>query len=169
MSVLVLGVGNLFMTDDGVGVKLVQRLQKEYSFPPEVAVVDGGTMGISLLPLLAGAERLLVVDAIEKGRSPGTLVRLAGDDIHAGFRCKVSSSQIGVEDLLAAAELSGESPREVVIWGVQPAALEWGTELSSIVEERIDGLMERVLDELSGWGVTWTRITEVKRMHGIAS
>ena len=166
MSVLVLGIGNLFMTDDAVGVKLVQRLQKEYNFPPQVAVVDGGTMGISLLPLLEGKERLLVVDVIEKGHSPGTLIRLSGDDVHVGFRFKISSSQIGVEDLLAAAELIGTAPREVVIMGVQPAALECGTDLSPIVEERFDGLLERVLEELSGWGVTWTRIAEDKRMYG---
>lgn len=154
MSILVLGIGNLFMTDDAVGVKLVQRLQEEYRFPPDVAVIDGGTMGISLLPLLEGIERLLVVDAIEKGRDPGTLIRLAGYDLRFRFKFKISCSQIGVEDLLAAAKLLGWLPREVVMWGVQPALLDCGTELSPVVAEQFDTLLERVLEELSGWSVS---------------
>jgi hydrogenase maturation protease len=155
MSILVLGIGNRFMTDDAVGVKLVQRLQADYRFSPEVAVVDGGTETISLLPLLEGIERLLVVDAIEKGCTPGTVIRLSGDDLQVGFRFKISSCQFGVEDMLAAAELLDYAPREVAIWGVQPAALECGDELSPIVEEQFDTLLERVLEELSGWGVGW--------------
>lgn len=168
VSVLVLGIGNLFMTDDAVGVKLVQRLQKEYSFPQDVAIVDGGTMGISLLPVLEGTQRLLVVDAIEKGHSPGTLIRLDGHDVPIGFRSKISISQAGVEDLLAASKLIGKAPREVVILGVQPAVLEWGTDLSPIVEDRFDRLLERVLEELTDWGVTWTLISEGKRMYRVA-
>jgi len=157
------------MTDDAIGVKIVQSLHQEFSFPPEVAIVDGGTAEISLLPLPEETERLLVVNAIEKGRCPGTLIRLAGVDVQAGFRFKISSSQIGVEDLLAAAELSGKAPREVAIVGVQPSVLEYGTNLSPVVEEQFDGLLERVLEELAGWGVGWTRIAEEKRMYGVVS
>jgi len=155
MSIMVLGIGNRFMTDDAVGVKLVQRLQSDYRFSPEVAVVNGGTEAISLLTMLEGIERLLVVDSIDKGCAPGTVMRLSGDDLQVGFRFKISSCQFGVEDMLAAAKLLDHYPREVAIWGVQPAALEWGAELSPFVEEQFDTLLERVLEELSGWGVSW--------------
>jgi hydrogenase maturation protease len=155
MSILVLGIGNRFMSDDAVGVKLVERLQAEYRFPPEVAVVDGGTEAISLLTMLEGIERLLVVDAIDKGSAPGTLIRLSGEDLQTCFRIRISSCQFGVEDMLAAAELLDYAPRKVAIWGVQPAVLECGAELSPIVAEQFDALLESVLEELSGWGVGW--------------
>jgi hydrogenase maturation protease len=156
MSIMVLGIGNRFMTDDAVGVMLVRRLQAEYRFSPEVAVVDGGTEAISLLTMLEGIERLLVVDAIDTGCAPGTVIRLSGDDLQAGFRFRISSCQIGVEDMLAAAKLLDYYPREVAIWGVQPAALECGAEFSPIVTERFNILLKRVLEELSGWGVGWS-------------
>ncbi|HTS71470.1 MAG TPA: HyaD/HybD family hydrogenase maturation endopeptidase [Terriglobia bacterium] len=155
MSILVLGIGNRFMSDDAVGVMLIHRLQAEYRFLPEVMVVNGGTAAISLLTMLEGIERLLVVDAIDTGCAPGTVIRLSGDDLRIGFRFKISSCQIGVEDMLAAAKLLDYYPREVAIWGVQPAVLECGAELSPFVEEQFDTLLERVLEELSGWGVSW--------------
>ena len=79
---LVLGIGNLIMTDDGVGVKVIHLLQERYSFPGTVALLDGGTLGLDLLPHLEGVKRLVVVDAVETGGPPGTLVRLTGDEIN---------------------------------------------------------------------------------------
>jgi hydrogenase maturation protease len=154
LSILVMGIGNIFMSDDGIGVRLVQRLQRNYHLSPDVAVIDGGTLGLSLLPLLEGVDRLLVVDAIESGHGPGTVVRLSGNELPLAFPLKISRSQFGVQELLTAAKLLGDSPREIVIWGVQPALLEFGTELSPSVAARFDTLLEKVLEELAEWGVT---------------
>jgi len=79
-AILVLGIGNLVMGDDGAGVRVVQELQKRYVFPPHVEVMDGGTLGLDLLPKLEGIGRLLMVDAVETGGEPGTLVRLVGEE-----------------------------------------------------------------------------------------
>ena len=78
------------MSDDGIGVHVVQRLAEEYSFPPGVEIIDGGTLGLDLLPLLEGLERLLIIDAMETGGPPGTIRRLTGEDIPVAFETRLS-------------------------------------------------------------------------------
>ncbi|MBI5656028.1 MAG: HyaD/HybD family hydrogenase maturation endopeptidase [Geobacter sp.] len=153
MAVLVLGIGNLVMSDDGVGVRVVQRLAAGYRFPPGVSLLDGGTLGLDLLPRLEGVERLLVVDAIDSREEPGTLVRLSGEEVPVALATRLSPHQMGLKDLLAVADLQGNCPAEVVLVGVQPACIEMGMELSSAVGGRFDELTQRVLDELAAWGV----------------
>lgn len=151
--VLILGIGNLIMSDDGVGVRVVQLLQERYRFPEDVTLLDGGTLGLDLLPQLEGVERLLVVDALETGGVPGTLLRLSGDDIPLALETKVSPHQMGLKDLLAVATLQGFDPAEMVLWGIQPECIEMGMKLSPVVEEQVAQLMENVLLELANWGV----------------
>ena len=154
MSTLVLGIGNLIMTDDGAGVRVAQRLMEGYRFPGGVTVLDGGTLGLDLLPYLDGVKRLLLVDAVETGGPPGTVVRLAGEEIPVAFRTKLSPHQMGLQDLLAVAEFQGSRPAEMVLWGVQPESVELGMELTSAVAAQVDHLVENVLAELAAWGVT---------------
>jgi len=141
------------MSDDGVGVRVVQLLQERYRFPEEVTLLDGGTLGLDLLPKLEGVERLLVVDAVETGGAPGTLLRLSGDDIPLALETKVSPHQMGLKDLLTVASLQGFDPAEMVLWGVQPECIEMGMELSPVVAEQVAQLTENVLTELANWGV----------------
>jgi len=142
------------MTDDGVGVRVVQRLREGYRFPEGVTVMDGGTLGLDLLPHLEGVERLLMVDAVETGGPPGTVVRLSGEEIPVALQTKLSPHQMGLQDLLAVAEFQGNRPAEMVLWGVQPASIELGMELSPAVAARFDLLVEKVFAELAAWGVT---------------
>ncbi len=153
MSTLVLGIGNLIMSDDGIGVRVVQLLAERFIFPSRVIVLDGGTLGLDLLPRLEGVERLLVVDAVETGEAPGTLVRLVGDDVPVVLETKVSPHQMGLKDLLAVAMLQGFSPLEMVLWGVQPELIELGTDLSQPVASQLETLAEKVLSELAEWGI----------------
>lgn len=152
-TVLVLGIGNLVMSDDGVGVKVVQRMQREYLFAQAVEIMDGGTLGLDLLPKLEGIERLIVVDAVETGEKPGTCVRLTGRELPIALETKVSPHQMGLKDLLSVAELMGHMPREMVLIGVQPGSIEMDTELTAEVEVKVDVLIRMVLDELDRWGV----------------
>lgn len=156
MSVLVLGIGNLVMSDDGIGVRVVQLLTERYRFPAGVTILDGGTLGLDLLPRLEGVVRLLVVDAVETGRAPGTLVRMAGDDVPIALETKLSPHQMGLKDLLAVAMLQGFAPQEMVLWGVQPERIEMSMELSAVVAAQLETLVEKVLAELAGWGVPAT-------------
>jgi hydrogenase maturation protease len=152
-KVLVLGIGNLVMSDDGVGVKVVQRLQREYRFAETVEIMDGGTLGLDLLPKLEGIERLIVVDAVETGQQPGFCVRLTGLELPIALETKVSPHQMGLKDLLSVAELMGHAPREMVLIGVQPGSIEMDTELTAEVEAQLDELTCMVLNELDTWGV----------------
>lgn len=141
------------MSDDGVGVRVIQRLAAGYRFPPGVSLLDGGTLGLDLLPRLEGVERLLVVDAIESREVPGTLVRLSGDEVPLALATRLSPHQMGLKDLLAVADLQGVCPAEVVLVGIQPGCIEMGMELSPVVEEQFGEITQRVLDELAAWGV----------------
>ena len=155
--VLVLGIGNLVMSDDGVGVKVVQQLQREYCFSENVEIMDGGTLGLDLLPKLEGIDHLIVVDAVETGRKPGTCVRLTGEELPIALETKVSPHQMGLKDLLSVAQLLGHSPGEMVLIGVQPGSIEMDTELTPEVAAVLQILINNVLKELMKIGVTCTR------------
>jgi hydrogenase maturation protease len=156
---LVLGVGNLLLSDDGLGIHTIQRLQETVQLPEEVQVLDGGTAGLDLLYHLEGISRLIIVDAVEIGESPGTLTRLAGDKVPSYLSLKMSPHEIGVPDMLMAAKLSDLYPDQVVVWGVQPETMEVGIELSRSVAARVDDLVEKILIELDQWGIDIPRPT----------
>ena len=151
-------MGNLLLSDDGVGVHTIQRLQEVVQLPEEVQVLDGGTSGLDLLYYLEGVSHLLIVDAMEVNQPPGTLTRLTGDQVPAYLSLKMSPHEIGLPDMLFAAKLRDLYPEEVVIWGVQPATTEVGLDLSPPVAAQLDVLVEKVLEELKGWGIPVRRI-----------
>jgi hydrogenase maturation protease len=151
---LVLGLGNILLSDEGVGVRVVERLLEQYDFPEGVRVMDGGTLGLDLLPYVEDASRLLVVDAVQARKPPGTLVRMVGDEIPIFLDAsKVSPHQEGLQDLLAVAVLKDYLPDEVVFWGAQIESLGVGLELSASVAAQVDALAGKVLEELARWGV----------------
>jgi hydrogenase maturation protease len=152
--VLVLGIGNLVMSDDGVGVKVAHQLQREYRFTENVEIMDGGTLGLDLLPKLEGIDHLIVVDAVETGREPGTCVRLTGEELPIALETKVSPHQMGLKDLLSVAQLLGHSPGEMVLIGVQPGSIEMDIELTPEVAAVLQVLVDNVLDELKKIGIT---------------
>jgi hydrogenase maturation protease len=157
VKTLVLGVGNILLSDDGVGVHVIRLLRERYWFPQEVEILDGGTLGLDLLPYVEGTDRLLVVDAIQMDAPPGTVARLTGDDVPATLSLKYSPHQMGLSDLMAVARLQGRYPSEVVLLGVQPASLETGLELSPPVAAQVETLVQHVLVELQRWGIQPTR------------
>jgi hydrogenase maturation protease len=153
-AILVLGIGNTVMSDDGVGVKVVQKLEKDYCLPAHVDIMDGGTLGLDILPRLEGVQKLIIVDALETGGLPGTCIRLVGEDIPIALETKVSPHQMGLKDLLAVSHLmEGHLPPEMVLIGVQPECIELGTELTPVVEAQLGNLLSLVIEERKGWGV----------------
>jgi hydrogenase maturation protease len=150
----VLGIGNMLMNDDAAGVRVVQALAERFTFPEEVFLLDGGTLGLDLLPQLEGVDRLLVVDAVETGKAPGTLIRLTGEEIPLTLATKVSPHQMGLKDLLLVADLQGYAPPEMVLWGVQPGSIEMDIEMSPEVAAAVVLLQDKVMEELAAWGIT---------------
>ncbi|MDH3543532.1 MAG: HyaD/HybD family hydrogenase maturation endopeptidase [Desulfuromonadales bacterium] len=155
MSTLVLGLGNTIMTDDGFGVKVVTTLSSRYNFQGQVKLIDGGTLGLDLLPELEELDSLLIIDALDMRAEPGGIFRLEGEEVPRAFASKLSVHQMGLQDLLAVAEFQGHAPRNLVVWGVQPECIEMGTELTAAVEQTVEPVVEKVLEELRGWGVQY--------------
>ncbi len=147
-SILVLGVGNVLLTDEGIGIHALELLQQHYRLPEAVEVIDGGTSGMDLLDQLADRECVVLVDAVKTGDAPGTVVRLDGDTLPAFFRSKISPHQLGLCDLLAMLELRGEAPKELVLHGMVPYSLETHLGLSEQAAARMPEFVERIAAEL---------------------
>jgi hydrogenase maturation protease len=152
--VLVLGMGNLLLEDEGLGIRALELLQQRYVIPPGIDLLDGGTTGMGLLDDISGRDHVLVLDACQTGDPPGTLVRLAGDEVPVYFGMRISPHQLGLSDVLATLELSGEKPAEVVVLGLVPQSLEMRLELSDLVEEKLESLVEAAVAELQRLGYT---------------
>jgi hydrogenase maturation protease len=148
VNVVVIGIGNVVLSDDGLGVRAVRRLRERHDVAG-VDVVEGGTAGLLLLPRLADAQRVIVVDAIDVGARPGTLVRLDGDDWEQAFATGMTVHDVGLADLLRAARLSGAWPRELVLHGAQPGSTAVGTELTAAIAACLDPLVDRISAELA--------------------
>jgi hydrogenase maturation protease len=146
---LILGVGNLLLTDDGVGVHTIRRLVESGRVPEGVQVEDGGTCGLDLLQFLEGVERLVVVDATNMRKAPGTILRMADDQVPAYLSLKTSPHEIGLPELMLTAQLTGIYPSKVVVYGVQPDSLATGIGMTPAVEAAVERVVELVLQEVS--------------------
>ena len=149
---LILGLGNLLCTDDGVGAVAVHRLLREYDAPAGVQVLDGGTLGLSLLPLLEEADAAILVDAIRGEGPPGALVRIEGEDVAPAVAARLSVHQVGVADLLDSARLLGRYPPRLVLVGIVPADLGLGFALSPAVAAGLPRLVAAVVEEARALG-----------------
>jgi hydrogenase maturation protease len=148
---VVIGLGNVIMSDDGLGVHAVRRLRERYAVAEDVEVIEGGTAGLLLLPHLADARRAILIDAIDTGSCPGTLVRLSGDDWMGAFSIRMTPHEVALDDLLAAARLKQVWPEQLVLLGLQPGAIALGAELSRPVAAALDELVDAVAAELIAW------------------
>jgi hydrogenase maturation protease len=155
-TVALIGVGNILMRDEGVGVQAVRLIEERYELPPEVEIVDGGTSGLDLLPYIEGRERVLFVDAVNFGQPPGYIGVLENEAVPALFGAKDSLHHLGLMDVLAAAQLLDTAPREVCLIGIQPQTLELGLELSELLQGKLDLLVARVIAKLRAWGLSCT-------------
>lgn len=151
--VLVLGAGNILLSDEGIGVRVVEALQERYRVPEEVEVLDGGTCGMDLLDVIAGRDHLILVDAVDTGSPPGTVVRLEDDQIPAVFRTRSSPHQLGMQEVLALLRLLDSAPARLTVIGVQPASLDIGLELSPAIAARLDDMVGMVAGELAAIGL----------------
>ena len=152
-GIMVLALGNVLRRDEGLGIRALQRLEAEYLVPDTVQTIDGGTLGLELLSLVEDATHLLVLDALLVDGPPGTMGRLANDDVPRYFGIRTSPHEIGLPDLLAVAELRGLVPPELVVLGLRPGSIELGWELSEAVAAQLDTLVDAVATELRRWGV----------------
>lgn len=148
-----IGLGNILMQDDGVGVHAVKEIEERFGFTPEIDIVDGGTLGLTLLPLIEGYARVLFVDAVEAGLEPGTIVVREGEQVPSFLGSQVSVHQAGLADLMYAARLAGMMPPEVCLVGIQPQAVTLNLETTALLKDRREDLIRTVLARLEAWGI----------------
>jgi hydrogenase maturation protease len=151
--VVVLGIGNTILSDEGVGVHAAMALRQRYALPAGVEVIDGGTAGMELLDTLSGVDLLLVLDAVKARRAPGSLVCLTGAEVPVFFRSKLSPHQVSICDVLASLEFAGDAPRDLVLVGIEPESLELGLELTPTVARRVPEMVAQALAQLAARGI----------------
>lgn len=144
---VVLGIGNLLMRDDGIGVHAIRALDGR--LPKDVELVDGGTAGCDLLPYMTGAEKIIIIDALQGGGPPGAVYRLTPQDCEEqSLGGTISLHDLGIMVVLHDLELlEGQMP-PVVIIGVEPKEIDWGMELTPEVEKSLPRVLELVEREL---------------------
>ncbi len=155
-KVLILGVGNLLLRDDGFGVHLINSL-KDTAFPDNVILLEAGTVSHQLIPLFREITHLIVIDVVEAGDAPGSLFRFSPGDMKFPVEQKASLHQISLIDVLGMAELTGSRP-ETVILGVQPKDVSsWSLEMSDELKAVVPRVKELVLEELKKIGINAPR------------
>jgi hydrogenase maturation protease len=154
-KILVLGVGNILLKDEGIGVHIAQKLQK-HQLPDNVEVIDGGTASLDIFLSWQKPYKLIVIDAIKRGRKPGTIynIRFKNGEIDKLIQSfnqnkdlKVSSHQFGLIDALATAQMCNCAPMEIVIIGVEPKEINYGLEPTEQVSRKVPEIINRILEE----------------------
>jgi hydrogenase maturation protease len=157
VDALVLGIGNVLWADEGFGVRAVEALHAAWSFPDNVRLMDGGTLGLNLFEDIASARQVLVFDAIDYGLPGGTLKVLRDAEVPAWGAKKLSPHQTGFNDILALAQLRGTVPERITAIGVQPVELDdFGGSLRAPVRARLAEAVELAVRELAAWGYAAT-------------
>lgn len=157
--IVVLGVGNLLWADEGFGVRCVEALGDGWDFPPDVDIMDGGTLGLALVPLLLDATHVLLFDAVDHRGEPGSLF-VARDDEVPRFMggSKMSLHQAGMNDILASLELLSHRPERFTVIGIKPVMLaDYGGSLTEAVQAQVPVALDLGLKELAAWGAPGTR------------
>ena len=156
-ELLVLGLGNVLLGDDGAGPAVVARLRDEHVTPAGMRLFDGGTLGLSLLPYLEDARRVILIDAVAADAPAGTLVRLHGADVGPAVAARLSPHQVGVADLLEGARWCDREPEDVILIGVVPESIELGVGLSRPVLQALPDLVALVCAEARACGLPFQR------------
>jgi hydrogenase maturation protease len=149
--ITILGIGNTLFSDEGVGIHLLPMLAEEFKDEENIEIIEGLTDGMRLLGPVEDAKNLIIIDAINAGKEPGTIITLTGDEIPAYFGIKMSIHQLGFQEVLLAAKMRERYPKRIVMFGMQPASLELGIELTAANREKLPDLAKAVIDQVHLW------------------
>jgi hydrogenase maturation protease len=156
-EIMILGIGSILFSDDGFGIQVVQRMEKEYEFPENVLLVDGGVLGINLLGVISKPNHLIVVDTVRSHGKPGDLYRLEGDAIPERIRAKNSLHQVDFLEALTLCQALDKVPKTVII-GVEPEDIQTlSLVLTPAVQAQVEPVIGRVLAELDRLGASYRK------------
>jgi len=153
-TVLVLGLGNTLLADDGVGIHIIRSLALDPMTPPCMRLIDGGTLGFRLLDQISQAVAILIIDAAQLGCAPGTVRLLDCNELarHVGQTGRISAHEAGLADLLTLARLEGFAPRYLALLGIQPQTVDWGVSLSPAVASAATAACQLAVRTALSWG-----------------
>jgi len=155
-----IGLGNILLRDEGVGVHAVEALRKNFDFSEDVRLLDGGTLGLDLLLWIEGMERIVFIDAVDFKKAPGTIAIIENEDLPSFLAPKLSLHHVGLSDLLFASSFMGTKPSQITLIGIQPEKIEIGLTLSDILNENFEKLLKTILKKLQEWGVNFRKKTK---------
>ncbi|MDR1124780.1 MAG: hydrogenase maturation protease [Deltaproteobacteria bacterium] len=151
--ILVLGVGNVLLSDEGAGVHAVRWLEERYRFPGHVRLLDGGTLGLLLMDELLAAQRLIVIDAVRGGQAPGSVYRLEKEGLRRGLGFSDSLHQLDLLDALNLHAMSGAAIPEIVVFGLEPENISaLSPALGAACRAALPKLCRMVINELRSFG-----------------
>ncbi len=150
-KITILGIGNTLFSDEGVGIHLLPLLEVALKDYENIEIIEGLTDGMKLLGPVEDAENLIIIDAINAGKEPGTIITLVGDEIPAYFGIKMSIHQLGFQEVLLAAKLRERYPKQIVMFGMQPSSLQMGIELTETNQKKLGCLAETVIEQVKSW------------------
>jgi hydrogenase maturation protease len=153
IKIAVMGIGNILMQDEGIGVHIIKHLEK-YDFNPHITLIDGGNMGMDLLPFFDEYGQMIIVDAVDFEKEPGFIDTIENDEILALFTTKMSLHHLGLKDVLSYAKLLDQTPKDLCLIGIQPEEIEFEIQLSATISSKIDKMTNLVLQKLETWQVT---------------
>ncbi len=146
-KMVVIGIGNLLLMDEGVGVHTINELEK-HDLPLNVEIYDGGTGGFKLIDLMHGAARVMFIDAVEAGKEPGTVTVFSSDDVHSIYNNKkYSLHDTNLMEVIKMTELLDNPPR-IEIVGIQPKIIDYGITLSKELTDSMSNIISTVLEEI---------------------
>ena len=150
---MVLGIGNIILSDEGFGVRVVEYLEKNFTFPENVGLIDGGTLGVELTHFITGTRRLLIIESIDGGAEAGKIFHLRDEEIKAHFAQKISAHEVGIQEVLTILELTGKKIPHVELIGAQPFSLEAGVELTEPMKNLVPLFADKAVEILKSWGL----------------
>jgi hydrogenase maturation protease len=152
-NIAILGLGNILLQDEGVGVHIVSKLKQNYICNPAIKIIDGGTSGLDLIEYFEDNDKIIIIDAINLGKKPGHIYVFNNDEIEKFFTTNLSSHQVGLHDILSAVKLLQKEPSQIYLIGVQPASVETGLKLSDQVEKKLNKIFNLIFSKLKEWNV----------------
>jgi hydrogenase maturation protease len=161
--IAVIGLGNILLRDEGVGVHTAQILRRAYTFSPDIDIIDGGTAGLDLLLLLEGRHKVILIDAADFGREAGYTRMIDDVQVPMDLGSKLSAHHVGLADALFAARLTDMKLPGICLAGVQPESLELGLELTCVVQGALPAIIHGIIARLAEWGVASTFFHEARK------
>lgn len=168
-QITVMGVGNALLTDEGVGIRVVQELIARYDFPDNVRLVDGGVLGLSLTGVMMEADQVIIIDAVRGGDEPGTIYRFTWEAKPSHIKYKDSLHQIDLKETMGTLPLIGEAPQVLVVGVEYENIFDWGTKLTPKVEAAVPALVELVIAELGKLGAAAVPKAEPQKVRDVLS